>query len=86
MCSGIGQIDNLMLVEVSICIWLAINDSTFKKTKTLIINEYYINIYNQLGVLSTFYNICLHIQVSILKKKVAWYSKVLGYNFSRATA
>lgn len=41
-----------MLVEVSICIWLAINDSTFKKKKTLIINEY---INNQLGVLSTFY-------------------------------
>lgn len=54
MCSGIRQIDNLMLVEVSICIWLAINDSTFKKKKTLIINEY-INIYNQLGVLRTFY-------------------------------
>lgn len=54
MCSGIGQIDNLMLVEVSICIWLAINDSTFKKKNPLIINEY-INIYNQLGVLSTFY-------------------------------
>lgn len=52
MCSGIRQIDNLMLVEVSICIWLAINDSTFKKKKTLIINEY---INNQLGVLSTFY-------------------------------
>lgn len=43
-----------MLVEVSICIWLAINDSTFKKKKPLTINEY-INIYNQLGVLSTFY-------------------------------
>lgn len=52
MCSGIRQIDHLMLVEVSICIWLAINDSTFKKKKTLIINEY---INNQLGVLSKFY-------------------------------
>lgn len=75
-----------MLVEVSICIWLAINDSTFKKKKPLIINEY-INIYNQLGVLSTFYIYMLtYLGFNFEKKKVAWYSKVLGYNFSRATA